>query len=442
MIFLQEAFPTCCLAGGGVTEFVVLHSHEEFPMPFSSRFTFHWLAMAGVLLSFGGMGDVVAEDAQSRLRTAYLELLARFPEESQGKGLDPEGHVGDQPMTYGLVLWAEALRYRAAPTAAGARRVKAATRWLVDHSDLDRDGKPGWGLPQAWISGSDGKHNPAHNVYTITTGICLLGLLEAATLPEFWKPGESEELRGLMHAVHLRWCREMWLPGYTGGYFRYSPTPKDNIFCVNAPGMYLGALTWHLRLYGAHLPAEERALLENRRDVFVRTVIATMIPRGGLAYWNYIAPTDQNQSSKPNDLLHHIYTLWGLEMYRDLGGPVALPWTRAQARESVEKFWKGDRMCQYAVDEMRIAKTGNREYPSIVWGTGSLLAFYGKWGSAVQAAHCQEVIVRSYGPWPDLRLYPPTFGPPAHKDDTRFYPRHAAHNLLGLAYAAYAQAVP
>ena len=397
-----------------------------------------WLVVVSILLC---VSEAFAQPPQlpvrEDMRVAYMELLAAFPVESQGKGLDPEGLVDHQPMTYGLVLWAESLRYRACPTEEGQRRVRLAARWLVENRDLDNDGKPGWGLPQAWDAGATGTMNPRHTPYTITTGVCLLGLAEADVIPGMWKPDEREQFRTLMRDVHLRWCREMWLEGYGSGYFRYSPTASNDIFSVNAPAMYLAALANYLHVHGQSLSAADVVIMESRRDCFVKTIVATVTLRDGLPSWEYMAMPNRFNQSRPNDLLHHIYTLWGAEIYRDLNGSVPLPWTREQMLESVEKFWKNGQICMYPFDELRISKVGNREYPSILWGTGSLLQCYGKWGTEPQTVRSLETIRRLYGPWPQLKLYPPSYGAPNHKDDPQFYPRHAAHILLGLAYATY-----
>ena len=227
----------------------------------------------------------------------------------------------------------------------------------------------------------------------------------------------------------------MCVDGFSGGFFGYSRRPSDDFFSVNAPSMLLGALSRYLHDSGEHAPVAERAFLQQRADTFVKTMIATLRPREGRPYWDYLAPPNRLKSDRPNDLTHHIYTLWGIEMYRDLGGKVALPWSRKQARDSVEWFWKDERMCNYPRDELRIAKAGNREYPSVLWGPGSLLAFYGHWGTEAEATHCFDVLQKSYGSWPRQWHYPPGFG--QKKDDDTFYARHAAHVLLGLAYSGF-----
>ena len=88
------------------------------------------------------------------------------------------------------------------------------------------------------------------------------------------------------------------------------------------------------------LAAAEVAIMESRRDCFAKTTVATVTLRDGLPSWEYMAMPNRFNQSRANDLLRHIYTLWGSEIYRDLNGSVPLSWTREQMLESVEKFWK------------------------------------------------------------------------------------------------------
>ncbi len=56
------------------------------------------------------------------------------------------------------------------------------------------------------------------------------------------------------------------------------------------------------------------------------------------------------------------------------------------------------------------------------------------WADPEHARRAFEAIDRDYGPWPELRLMPKG---PKGESETTFYPRHAAHALLGLAIDAY-----
>jgi len=358
---------------------------------------------------------------------AYTRLLALFPEDAQGHGLDrggPPGVAADQPMTYGLVLSAESLRYRATPSGEGNRRIRQAALWLLDNSNLGGN-NIGWGLPHAW------EHRPTNTVFTITTAIAIEGLLDALKLP-LWSPAELDRALVLMRQVCNRWSRELWADGYSGGYFGYSPRDMaPPFFCINAPAMYLGALSRLMAEHKGNIPRDELHLVQEHADALARACLATVELRSGSPYWEYIAQPNPLNSKRPNDLIHHVYILWGLETYRETGGHVKFPWTLEGTLESLDRFWKGGTIRFMAQDETTVT-AARREEPANAWGTGMLLACYGRWRQSRKTRECFEAILASYGPFPRIRVLP------AHvSDDAQFYPRDAAHVLFGLAYSAF-----
>ena len=138
-----------------------------------------------------------AAAGQPSLSVLYRDLLALFPEDRQGFGLDPLQNLDGQPlitdhqpMTYGFVLSAEARHFRFDRNAESGRRVRKAVRWLIDNRDLDGDGKPGWGLPQAWPAWGHAP-NPHNQPYTITTAIVLNGMLDALSIRDFWSAASA-----------------------------------------------------------------------------------------------------------------------------------------------------------------------------------------------------------------------------------------------------------
>jgi hypothetical protein len=379
--------------------------------------------LAGCQAMEGGGQRVAAADGQ-----AYGQLLALFPEDAQGYGADnffpTSAH---QPMTYGLVLSAETLHFGARPNEESRRRIRKAARWLVDHNDLDGDGLPGWGLPQAWDAFQDGSTNPENHPYTITTAIVMNGLLDALAIPSFWSEQERDETRRLLGRVALRWCKEVWSEGFGGGFFWYSPSRADAIFTVNAPSMLLGSISRFLAAHGSALSAEERRLVGDRADALARAIVNTVRLRDGRPYWDYMAVPNVLNLQRPNDLVHHVYTVWGIETYRDCGGRVELPWTRAAACSSINAFWNRDIVCDFPQDVVHEgAKKGYHAKPAVLWSAGMMLAGYAKWGDRDQACRALRAIGRDYGPLPRLRLYP-------NVEDDTFHPRQAAHVLLGLA---------
>jgi hypothetical protein len=378
-----------------------------------------------------GMQVRPCADASDRttIRKAYEKMIARFPEDRQGFGVDTMlSAVEEQPMTYGLVLSAEAIRLKHDPNDESRRRVKKASAWLLKNKDLDRDGKPGWGLPQPWDAWADGTTNPGNQPYTITTSICLNGLLDALAVPELWTDAERGEIRDLIKQIVVRWCNEIWSDGYGGGFFWYSPARHDEAFGINAPAMFLGSMSRLLAEQPEAISAGERPLIQDRADALARAIVHTVQPRDGAPFWRYAPLPNRFNNDRPNDLVHQVYILWGVETYRDCGGRVKLPWTRAQAVESLDRYWRDGRMWEFPQDASKDKGTSINAPPRL-WCIGMALGFYAKWGDADRAAKTFAVIDREYGPWPDLRFQP--------KGRETFYPRHAAHALLGLALYAY-----
>lgn len=358
---------------------------------------------------------------------AYTQLIAMYPEEDQGLGKEKVfPTIEEQPMTYGLILSAESLHFHATHDEGSRQRIRKSVRWLLDNQDLDRDGKPGWGLPQAWDAFSDGTLDPTNQPYTITTAIVLNGLMDSLALNDFWSHAERKEIETVMANVAVRWCKEIWSKGYGGGYFWYSPSPVDDIFAVNSPSMFTGSLARLLHEHSDAFNRIDRALVQSRADDMARAIVATVELRRGLPFWDY---RPNYKPRQPNDLLHHIYTLWGIETYRDCGGRIKLPWTRAQAIASLDEFWKNGRIMEYPQD---VTYTGDQEKynntHSSLWGAGSLTAAYAKWGKREKARQALEAIARDYGPWPVLQLRAE-----AGKKSKDFYPRDAAHVLWGQA---------
>jgi hypothetical protein len=358
----------------------------------------------------------------------YEQLLALFPEDRQAYGKDAfRGYTGDQPMTLGLVVSAEAIHYSHLPNDESRRRVRAGVRWLLDHCDLDHDGAPGWGLPQPWDAWSDGTENPPNHPYTITTSIVMNGLLDSLRAGDLWSSAEKTEIHNVLVRVSRRWCRELWSEGFGGGYFWYSPRVTDNTFGVNAASMFLGSLTRLLAEQGEALTDKDRKLFTARRDAQAKAVVSTAELRDGAPYWKYAPLPNRYNKVTPNDLLHHVYTLWGIESYRDVQGPVAIPWTRAEAVKSVDQFWHAGAPAEFSQDSGPLAKQ-----PARLWSAGMMLAFYARWGNEKQTKDCFRSIHDRYGSWPRIKLHSA-----AENADASFYPRQAAHVLYGLSLECY-----
>jgi len=363
----------------------------------------------------------------------YLSLLAKFPEDKQGLTLDSTYFEGilDQPMTYGLVLSSETYRYRYCKNNESLRRIRKAVLWLLENSDLDKDGFPGWGLPYDWDAFGDGSVNKANQPYTITTAIVLMGLLDALSL-EIWTNSEKESIRKLVIETALLWCKEFYAETEYGDFFWYSTNPQDAYFVPNVSAMFLGVLTRLLNEQHILKPPKIK-FIKDKVDKAVKGIITYTKFRNNAPFFPYIVKSKEFAWQDSNDLVHHSLTLYGLELYRSCGGNIKLPYTREQAIQSLELFMKDGMVYNYPQD---IIYTGDYEFcntrPAILWGIGMMLAFYSKFGDIKRSEKIVNIISIQYGPYPNLKLWPKYFS-----KNENFYHRHAAYVLFGLALRDY-----
>lgn len=350
----------------------------------------------------------------------YETLLARFPEDQQGAGVDEYDatSLSAQPMTYGLILSAESKRFRDKPTPEGKRRIHKAFSWLLENSDLDADGRAGWGLPQPWDAFGDGSINPANHPYTVTTAICLNAMLDALTLDDIWDTSEEDAARRLLVEISVDWSRQYVSKGFGGKYFWYSITPSDDYFCPNVSSMFMGSLARLLREHPEFFNDEQFSTLEVTVTECAQAIVSAVEMRYGAPFWKYIASTERTGRTKANDAVHHAYILWGIETYRDCYGIDSIPWSREQSLESMDRFWSQDRCFEFPQDEK------NSDEAARLWGVGMALALYGRFGSVDKADRILQCIARDYR-WPELTHRP--------GEESPFLPRSAAHVLFGMA---------
>lgn len=353
----------------------------------------------------------------------YETLLARFPEETQGSGMDEYGTTTSaQPMTYGLILSAESVRFLSSPTAEGKRRIRKAFTWLLDNSDLDNDGRPGWGLPESWDAFGDGSVNPPNHSYTVTTAICLNGLQDALVLDDFWSSSEKNAATRLLADTAIRWCGECVSEGFEGKYFWYSVSHDDDYFCPNVSAMLMGSLVRLLNERPDVFSEDEQNLVRETVSQCANALIATVRMRYGAPFWKYVAEPNKLNNSKSNDAVHHAYILWGIETYREFSGVDSIPWSRAQSIESMDRYWSRGSCCEFPQD-VETSDEGAR-----LWGAGMALALYARFGTVEKADRILGCIARDYR-WPDLTHRP--------GEDSPFLPRAAAHALFGMACRSF-----
>lgn len=366
----------------------------------------------------------------------YESLLSMFQYESQGSSLEPSLTLYgpyEQPMTYGLILSAESIHYRASRTNESKERIRNATKWLIDNSDLNGDGKPGWGLPQAWDAFSDGTTNPENHPYSITTSIVLEGLLDSLNIKNFWTEDEEKEIKELISEVVLYWLENVYIGDDLTGFIGYSIEPSDMHNCPNISGMFLSNLVRIVTEQSDIFNNAEKQFVMKKMHAIANQLVNEAIIEENSPYWDYVVYENPKSLSKQNDLVHHIYVLWGIEEYRQHFDKIAIPFTLSDSIKSVNNFLRDDKIYGYPQHK---TYTGSQESfntrPSNLWGAGMMLAFYSKYDTEEMSIKTLNSIDKQYGNWPDLTIWPSDFS-----KDTNFYGRYTSHVLFGLSYKIF-----
>lgn len=362
----------------------------------------------------------------------YTSLLDMFPKDKQGNSFEPSLKPSgpfEQPMTYGLILSAESVRYRKNPNVESEERVKNAVRWLIENSDEDEDGIPGWGLPQEWDAFSDGTINPKNHPYSITTSIVMEGLIDSLLIDNFWRPSEEKEIKELIREVTLFWLNNVYVGDDKSEYIGYSPEGTDMKNCPNVSGMFLSNLVKMIN-HGDIFDKCEEEFVVKRTHSIANMLINKANLEDGLPYWKYVEyGNNEYIQTSPNDLVHHVYVLWGIEEYRMYFQNAKIPFSLEDSIESVNKFIKDRKIYSYPQNKIYI---GEQEYfntrPSNLWGAGMMLSFYSKYNENT-SKDVLQIISDEYGDWPNLTMWPYYFS-----ENNNFYGRYAAHVLFGLSY--------
>ncbi len=356
---------------------------------------------------------------------AYQQLLSRFPLTIEQMGCGPEISLPSsdhgQPMTVALLLCSEAERlHQEIPSIVDKQRIHLIIEWILQNSDCDNDGKPGWGLPQAWDTFRNGIINPPNHPYTITTAWALLALTEGLEVLKRHSTKKDVKLSArisqCIRTVILRWNKEMWseleFDPETTGFYWYSSEPADARFAFNVCAFWCGVNARIMNSHSFLFSNPEREDIENKLDAAVQAIINEVQFSDNLPFWSYESAL--TGSYKPNDLLHHVYTLHGLELYRTYCNRINIPWCTKQSLDSFKKYWKKEQLLEFIADN-----TPNQPLARL-WAIGSLIAFTAAYGDLDQMEKTYNYLHKNYGTYPDL-IYKPNF------PDKTFFPRHAAH---------------
>jgi len=320
-----------------------------------------------------------------------------------------------QPMTEGLLLSAKSIEAAACGCKTTPDLDRAALA-LLDGSDADGDGMIGWGLPQEYDAFGDNSTNPAGHEYTITTAVVLNGLLDYRPLAP---PAVRMRIDDTVRMVAETWTTRVW--NDEEGFYWYSPAESDRVATMNVTSMMAGVLTRAAATVA--LPPATRATVDRQAGKVI--ALLTRSATAGVPFWRYTV----TETARTEDLMHHIYTVHGVEMIRAAGHRV--PWTSDQILESLAGFWDGERLMEYPKQHRPAGPLGLR--PARLWGAGGALALAAGLGDTATVNRLRGWIDSGiYGKGPAFDLWPNT--DPRHRTQAPS-PRHLAHVAWGMAMA-------
>lgn len=243
----------------------------------------------------------------------YEFLLLSLNPENPGQGVDVfDEKIKDRPMAYGILLSAEANRFKYTGEIDALNIMRKCGNWLIKNADINKNGIYGYGLADPWDAFSDGFINPAHHEYTITTSFAVCGLLDWYQLEP---DNEKKELiyntvkSCLTPYFDDSWDSPLGIPSY-------SLNENDKKYDVyNSAAMLAGQIQ---RFSQITTEEEIKILSSNKADKIIRIFIENvLIDKAGNFYWNHSI-----QKEKPNDLVHAAYIIEGIRDYCNNNGNV------------------------------------------------------------------------------------------------------------------------
>lgn len=331
-------------------------------------------------------------------QSPYRNLVDRFDPHFPGRGLDAYTPTieSDHAMAYALVASAESHRYRFTGENRARQSAIQAADWLVEHRDPDGDGVIGWGLPFAWDAFGDGSINPANATYTITTALAIQALLDVHRVS-----GDPELLGLALAAAHTMLDSAYTRTPYEA-WFHYSPAESDAFPVFNISAMMVGQLQ--------RLASVETDLAIEADLVATHLLNAGREDAAGRIYWPYSAPGAPGDD-RENDLVHAAYIVQGLADYARYGGNLDV---------DVGSLYTS--LTAFLMEDGGISEMPHETRPARDWGVGAAL-------------FTTALIEQEFGAMGELsqNFYTAalSYDPPVE----RFYPRQAAHVLLGLSRA-------
>jgi len=392
---------------------------------------------------------------EDKTSSIYLQTLSLFDEASPGFGLDSgkKDKPLNYPMAYALYASAEALRYQHSQDLQALLNAIHATRWLVDHADLDNDGRPGWGLPFSWDAFGDHSVNPENLAYGITTAIVVKALFDVYdACPFFSYRVLRHELFTLAEEALTSYLLVASDQNKNEMVFWYSVNPADRYHVINVSSMLIGQcqrLSFYrgskkpsnmARVQGEtvpEVPQSNKGIDFSRvADDGVRYILRLqLLDRQRLPFWLYSGDHHRPDIlNRPNDLVHACYVIEGLLEYKIYGGKLSHLINERSLYMSLQVFLRDNTVYEYSQNWQAPEKwslTVKRK--ARLWAVGQAL-FTTLWLEsqlnipAKLSEQIYAVAKRDYKRDPGW-LFSPDY------DDFNFYPRQVGHLLIGLSLA-------
>jgi len=373
--------------------------------------------LAATFFVLFGCNDVQREGAVQPIspENAYESMIQNLDSLNPGKGLDYfDDERRNRPMAYGLILSAEANRYRFLRDTTIWQRMEKGGSWLLENPDINENGIFGYGLADPFDAFGDKTKNPSHREYAITTGIAIKGLLDWHELLE------DSIYRREIESVVAR-C---FLP-YLGNQFEspnglplYSLDENDEAFDVYNPAAFLAG---QMQRFATITEDDSlRSELTLKAEMVMNELFSdAKVDREGNLRWDY---GTHRRLQRPNDLVHACYIIEGIRAYIRYGGEPEEEWERLV--HHLNRFYSDDHWYEYLKPELQ-----NEEYEPRLWGLGMLMYSLAKEGD-------YQTIEESL--WPQIEKYHLGEGRFKFKpSDERRMIRQSAHVMLGLSYYLY-----
>lgn len=247
----------------------------------------------------------------------YFSILDNLNSKFPGFGVDVHDSVKkNRPMAYGLILSAEANRYKYTGDSAALQLVRTCGNWLVNNSDRNKNNIIGYGLADAWDAFTDSSINPIHQEYTITTAVVVKALID-------WWDIEKDSVKA---NKSLKTALNSLLPYLNdtfdspSGIPAYSLHVNDRKYDVFNPAVYLAGQMQRMS-YFIDNDSLSGLLAEKSKKIFSILLKYQIRDVNNNIYWNYGI-----QQNRPNDLIHMAYIVEGIRDYEDYGGKLEILW--------------------------------------------------------------------------------------------------------------------